>query len=208
MMELEKPKAIYREEEFKGSLFEKPVRELVPGMKARARREKGKALVQDVLNLLTAVVAVTLFGRLLGETTSLLGRAGLVAMMLGMAAIVAEIFLHRIRSRRPTDLTLNEYYRSECRKTEATIRMRRRIWAWGAIFAVVGFLPFFFSTYPSPKEIASFSAFLAAMIGVSRWIVERRIRKGLEPLKEELTRIIEKFDEDPGQSDYGDTETP
>ncbi len=45
MMELEQPKAIWREEEFKGYLFEKPVRQIVPGIKERLRDTKRKALV-------------------------------------------------------------------------------------------------------------------------------------------------------------------
>ncbi len=196
-MELEIPKAIWRTETFGGSLFDVPAAQLLPGIRARLKAAKRKALVEDLLQGGIFVAAVLLFGRKLLEAGSTLERAGLILMIAGAAVVGVEILIHRWKARSgAADLSVGNYYRKEKRSVEAAMRMRRRIWGWSSLFVLIGFLPFFFATHPSQNQLVFFSLFIPVMIVVSRRAVERRIREDLLPLREALSRKIEKFEAD------------
>ncbi len=196
-MELERPKVIWREEKFEGTLFDKHVGQLLPGIKARLRIDRRKALVQDLLQVATGLAAVIVLGNKLVETRSILERTGLSVMLVGMIVIGAEIFANRVKSRtRVTGLSVKDYYLTERARVERSMRMRWRIWRWSALSLMIGFLPFLAATGPSAKEFVSFCLLGAAMIAMSARVVEQRIRRDLVPLKDELTRKLEKLEAD------------
>jgi hypothetical protein len=196
-MELERLRRAWKEEKFEGYLFHKPVRDLVPGLQKRLQTVRRRTAVQDFMHGLTAVVTVVVLGRFFSETASILARVGLATMMAGMTIIVAEILIHRFRTRgRKADLPMNEFYRDEYDRVTANVRLRRRIWAWSAAFGVIGFGPFFASVNPSMKETVFFLGFLGLMIAYCYRINERRIRRDLLPLKESLAVRIGKLGED------------
>ncbi len=195
-MEIEQLRNAWKEEKFEGYLFDRPVRQLVPGIQKRLLEARHRMLAEDCLQVVTGVFVIGMLGATCGSTASLLGRAGLLTVMAGMVAIGTDIIVHRFKARQKrADLPTNEYYRNEYDSIDANVRLRRRTWVWGAASALFGFVPWLISTNPSAKEIILFSSALIGAIGYCWWLNERKIRRDLLPLREWLAERLEKLHE-------------
>jgi hypothetical protein len=143
------------------------------------------------------IVAATV----LRDSQSLMARAGMILTIASSIGYVVLPHVARIRNRPARmDSTLRTFCRQELEYVDSSIRQRRLRATWYTLPPAAGVILWFASLRPSVLEWIVGAAVAAGGFLYSWWMSERKIRKDLLPLREELSRQLRELESNGSQA--------
>ena len=189
-MDLDALKTAWQQQE-----FEEPPSSL----QFEVTQARWRLVVQDWTETISWTLVIVMAAWVLRDSRSLMGRAGMILTIVSSVGYVVLLHAARIRNRAARmDAALRTFCRQELEYVDSSIRQRRRRATWYTLPPAAGLVLWFASFRPSALEWLVGAAVAAGLFLYSWWMSERKIRRDLLPLREELDRQLREFESDFG----------
>jgi hypothetical protein len=156
-----------------------------------------RLVVSDWTEAISWTLVIALAATVLRDSQSLMARAGMIITIAGAIGHMVLLVVAGIRDRMTRmDFSVQAFVREELRKVDSKIRQRRLRATWYTLPPAAGVILWFASLRPSVLEWIVGGVVAAGLFLYSRWMSERKIRRELTPIREELDRQLRELASD------------
>jgi hypothetical protein len=190
-MDFEKIKAEWRDQKFEGYLFEKPPSRIVADVRRKAMDLRSRHAMEDVGQVLVSILVSAMWIFLYSSRQPMLARAGMILLAIGSALEGLTYLWMRFRYRGDRfDLPRNDLLRRERKRIEERIRLRKASFTWLSVPLMTGLILYMASMFTETGELFATMSGIAMPWAVLIWVNNRRIRKQMLPLLEEIKQKL------------------